>query len=114
MYTSTMRSRQHILLLHQVSYSLGGDVLNYHVSFNFINIIILVYLMIDAPKKGKSQILWGILGFLFGPIALAIYLFKTGNKTWGYIWLAISMLGLLVSVGFMFFALNFVHQHIMM
>lgn len=79
----------------------------YHFSLNFINIIILVYLMVDAPKHGKNQILWGILGLLLGPIALTIYLFQVGSKTWAYVWMVISILYVLAPIAFI---LIFVHM----
>lgn len=79
---------------------------SYHFSLNFVNIIILVYMMVDAPKHGKNPILWGVLGFLFGPIALTIYLFKTWRKGWGYVWLAISILTISATVGLTFFVVH--------
>lgn len=62
-------------------------------SFGFIiSIIIAIYLAIDAPKHNKNPWLWGILGFLFGPIVLGIYLIVTGRKVAGWIILVISIL----------------------
>ncbi|WP_147535802.1 hypothetical protein [Bacillus marasmi] len=50
-----------------------------------INIAIVVFLVIDAPKFGKNPILWGVLGFIFSAIALGIYLIKTGRTAWGWV-----------------------------
>lgn len=50
-----------------------------------INVAITVFLAIDASKHSKSGVLWGILGFLFGPIALGIYLIRTDRKTIGWV-----------------------------
>lgn len=62
-------------------------------SFNWIvNILIAIYLVVDSKKRGKSPILWGILGFLFGLIALSIYLIRTDRKTLGWILLVVSVL----------------------
>lgn len=49
-----------------------------------IQIAIAVYLFIDAPKHNKSRWLWAILGFIFGPITLGIYLIQTGRKRLGW------------------------------
>ncbi|WP_078546649.1 hypothetical protein [Litchfieldia alkalitelluris] len=63
------------------------------LSFGFIlSIIIAIYLAIDAPKHEKSPWVWGILGFLFGPIVLGIYLIKTGRKVAGWIIVIISII----------------------
>ncbi|HWJ78194.1 MAG TPA: hypothetical protein VNR61_08945 [Niallia sp.] len=62
-------------------------------SFNWIvNILIAIYLVVDSKKHGKSPILWGIMGFIFGLIALSIYLIRTGRKTLGWILLVVSVL----------------------
>lgn len=80
--------------------------MHYNFSLNVMNIIILVYMMIDAPKHGKNQVLWGVLGFFFGPIALTVYLFQTGRTRWAYVWLAVSILSILAYLGFLFFILH--------
>jgi ABC-type multidrug transport system permease subunit len=90
----------------------GGHIVhvNYNFSLNIINIIILIYLMIDAPKHGKNQILWGVLGFFFGTIALTIYFFLTGRKGWAIVWLCISLLSIAAFLGFIFLILHvFLH-----
>jgi hypothetical protein len=63
-----------------------------------LNIIITVFLVIDSKKHGKSPILWGILGFVFGAIALGIYLIKTGRKVAGWIITILSILGYLLLI----------------
>jgi hypothetical protein len=63
-----------------------------------ISIAIAVYLAIDAPKHGKSPWLWGVLGFIFGPIVLGIYLIITGRKVAGWIIVIISILLILLVV----------------
>lgn len=63
-----------------------------------LNIIITIYLVIDSKKHGKSPILWGILGFVFGAIALGIYLIKTGRKVAGWIITILSILGYLLLI----------------
>jgi hypothetical protein len=50
-----------------------------------LQLAITIYLVIDAPKHNKSAILWGILGFIFGFVALGIYLILTGRKLVGWI-----------------------------
>ncbi|MFD2215012.1 hypothetical protein [Metabacillus endolithicus] len=80
-------------------------------SFGFIlSIVIAIYLAIDAPKHNRNPWLWGILGFIFGPIVLGIYLIKTGRKVAGWIILIISIILiilviLLFAVG-IFFVMN--------
>ncbi|MFB5198172.1 hypothetical protein ACE198_25335 [Neobacillus sp. KR4-4] len=58
-----------------------------------LNIVITIYLVIDSRKHGKSPVLWGILGFIFGAIALGIYLIKTDRKVIGWIITIISIIG---------------------
>ncbi|WP_223594795.1 hypothetical protein [Neobacillus bataviensis] len=74
-----------------------------------IQIAIAVYLAIDAPKHQKRGWLWAILGFIFGPIALGIYLIQTGRKVLGWIITIVIGLGyilllILVVLGAFFFA----------
>lgn len=69
------------------------------LSFGFIvSIVIAIYLAIDAPKFNRSPWLWGILGFLFGPIVLGIYLIATGRKVVGWIILIIAILLILLFI----------------
>lgn len=63
-----------------------------------INIIITIFLVVDAPKHQKSPILWGILGFIFGPIALGIYLIKTNRKVLGWIIAIVAGLGYILFI----------------
>ncbi|MFJ7726089.1 hypothetical protein ACIQXV_07970 [Neobacillus sp. NPDC097160] len=57
-----------------------------------VGIIIAIYLYVDAPKHNKSRWLWAILGFIFGPIALGIYLIQTGRKVLGWIITIVAIL----------------------
>lgn len=61
-----------------------------------LNIVITVFLVIDSRKHGKSPILWGILGFFFGAIALGIYLIRTDRKVLGWIITIISIIGYII------------------
>lgn len=75
-------------------------------SFGFIlSIAIAIFLAIDAPKHGKNPWLWGILGFVFGPIVLGIYFIKTGRKVAGWIILIIAIILILLLI--LFFAVGF-------
>jgi hypothetical protein len=65
-----------------------------------IGLIIAIFLFIDAPKYNKSRWLWAILGFIFGPIALGIYLIKTGRKVLGWIITIIAILLYLLIIFF--------------
>jgi hypothetical protein len=71
------------------------------VEFSFgliISIAIAIYLAIDAPKHDRNPWLWGILGFIFGPIVLGIYLIRTGRKMAGWIILVLSILLILLFI----------------
>ncbi|MHC0037604.1 hypothetical protein [Pseudoneobacillus sp. C159] len=61
-----------------------------------INIAIAVYLAIDAPKQGKSPVLWAIFGLVFGAITLGIYFIRTQRKLIGWIVLILSIIGYIV------------------
>ncbi|WP_270181450.1 hypothetical protein [Alkalihalobacillus sp. CinArs1] len=50
-----------------------------------INIVIAIYLYVDAKKRDKSAILWAILGLIIGPLVLGIYFIQTGRKLIGWI-----------------------------
>jgi hypothetical protein len=63
-----------------------------------INIILTIYLVIDSKKHGKNPVLWGILGFVFGAIALGIYLIRTDRKVVGWIVTILSILGYLAFI----------------
>lgn len=63
-----------------------------------INIVLTIYLVIDSRKHGKNPILWGILGFVFGFIALGIYFIKTDRKVIGWIITILSILGYLAII----------------
>jgi hypothetical protein len=57
-----------------------------------LNIVVCVYLAIDAPKHGKRPVLWAVLGFFFGAVALGIYLIQTDRKVLGWIILIVSII----------------------
>ncbi|MDQ0231418.1 hypothetical protein [Metabacillus malikii] len=63
------------------------------LSLSFIiSVVIAIYLAVDAPKHNRNPWIWGILGLLFGPIVLGIYLIATGRKVAGWIILIISII----------------------
>jgi ABC-type molybdate transport system permease subunit len=62
-----------------------------------IGIVIAIFLAMDAPKHNKRPVLWAILGFLFGPIGLGIYLIQTNRKVIGWI------ITVVVGLGYVFF-----------
>lgn len=76
-----------------------------------LSIAITVYMVVDAPKHGKSPVLWGILGFVFGLLGLGIYLIVTNRKVIGWI---IVVLFILLVIGviliFAFFLSMFVNM----
>lgn len=68
-------------------------------SFSFIiNIIIAVYLFVDARKRGKNPWLWGILGLIFGAIVLGIYFIQTGRKGLGWVIVILAILWFILAL----------------
>lgn len=65
------------------------------------HIAIAIFLAIDAPKHGKSAVLWAIFGFFFGILALGIYLVQTGKKLIG--WILIFIFAIIIILMFIFF-----------
>ncbi|WP_173108308.1 hypothetical protein [Bacillus sp. KH172YL63] len=62
------------------------------------NILIAVYLFIDAPKHHKNKWTWAILGILFSFITLGIYWIKTGKKVLGWVILIASTLWIILGI----------------
>lgn len=78
--------------------------MEYIISLIF-SIAITVYMVIDAPKHGKSPVLWGILGFILGLLGLGIYLIVTNRKVIGWIIVALFILfviGIILLFAFFF------------
>ncbi|WP_456272620.1 hypothetical protein [Bacillus sp. AK031] len=65
-----------------------------------INILVAVYLFMDAKKRDKNPWIWGILGLIFGIIVLGIYLIVTGRKLWGWIIVILSILWFIIALIF--------------
>lgn len=75
--------------------------------FGFVvSIAITIFLVIDAPKHNKSPVLWGILGFIFGLLALGIYLIKTNRKVLGWIILGLFILLVIIIILLFLFAFS--------
>ncbi|MCM3763966.1 hypothetical protein [Neobacillus niacini] len=72
-----------------------------------INILVVVFLVIDAPKHGKRAWLWGVLGFFLGTIALGIYLIQTDRKVLGWVILIVSVIGYILLIIFILIAIAF-------
>lgn len=69
------------------------------LSFGLIlNIVIAIYLYVDAKKRDKSAILWGILGLIIGPLVLGIYLIQTGRKLAGWIIVIFSIFWVILAI----------------
>ncbi|MGD6805083.1 hypothetical protein [Rossellomorea aquimaris] len=71
--------------------------MEFSLSF-IINIIIAVYLFVDARKRGKNPWLWGILGLIFGAIVLGIYLIQTGRKGLGWVIVILAILWFILAL----------------
>jgi len=63
-----------------------------------VSLVIAIFLFIDAPKHGKSRWLWAILGLIFGPITLGIYLIRTGRRVLGWIITIVAILMVLIII----------------
>ena len=63
-----------------------------------VNIVIAVYLFMDAEKYDKNKWSWGILGLLFSTITLGIYWIKTGKKTLGWVVLIASVIWFILGI----------------
>jgi len=70
-----------------------------------INILTTVYLAVDARKHNKSPILWAILGFIFGLLALAVYLIRTERKLIGWLLLVVVSIAYILIILFFIAAL---------
>ncbi|WP_409252665.1 hypothetical protein V1502_01675 [Bacillus sp. SCS-153A] len=71
--------------------------MEFSLSF-IINIIIAVYLFVDARKRGKNPWLWAILGLIFGAIVLGIYFIQTGRKGIGWTIVILSILWFILAI----------------
>ncbi|EDL63531.1 hypothetical protein [Bacillus sp. SG-1] len=71
--------------------------MEFSLSF-IINIIIAIYLFVDARKRGKNPWLWAILGLIFGAIVLGIYFIQTGRKGIGWTIVILSILWFILAV----------------
>ncbi|MGD7024810.1 hypothetical protein FZC79_21405 [Rossellomorea vietnamensis] len=71
--------------------------MEFSLSF-IINIIIAVYLFVDARKRGKNPWLWGILGLIFGAIVLGIYFIQTGRKGLGWVIVILAILWFILAL----------------
>ncbi|QTM98890.1 hypothetical protein ERJ70_05995 [Sediminibacillus dalangtanensis] len=69
-----------------------------------ISIAVTIYLVVDAPKHGKSPVLWGVLGFIFSLLTLGIYWIQTGRKVIGWILTIVIIIGVILIL-FAFFVL---------
>ncbi|WP_347551069.1 hypothetical protein ABFG93_04710 [Pseudalkalibacillus hwajinpoensis] len=69
------------------------------LSFGFIiNLVIGIYLFMDARKRNKSAILWGILGLIIGPLVLGIYFIQTGRKMIGWIIVILAIIWYIIAI----------------
>ncbi|MEW9110339.1 MAG: hypothetical protein AB2374_13385 [Cytobacillus gottheilii] len=64
------------------------------------HVAIAIFLALNAPKYGKSPVLWGIFGFFFGILALGIYFVQTGKKVIGWILIIIFVMIMILIVIF--------------
>ncbi|WP_371068591.1 hypothetical protein [Sediminibacillus sp. JSM 1682029] len=69
-----------------------------------ISVVVTIYLVVDAPKHGKSPVLWGVLGFIFSLLTLGIYWIQTGRKVIGWVLTIVIIIGIILIL-FAFFAL---------
>lgn len=58
----------------------------------FINVVVAIALGFYAKKYDKSPILWGLLGLVFGLMAIGFFLIKIGKKLVGWIIVIITLI----------------------
>ncbi|MCA0172506.1 hypothetical protein [Bacillus sp. RAR_GA_16] len=69
------------------------------LSFGLIlNIVIAIYLFVDAKKRDKSSFFWAILGLIFGPIVLGIYFIQTGRKGIGWLIIILALIWFILAI----------------
>ncbi|MCA0989760.1 hypothetical protein [Pseudalkalibacillus hwajinpoensis] len=69
------------------------------LSFGLIlNIVIAIYLFVDAKKRDKSSFFWAILGLIFGPIVLGIYFIQTGRKGIGWLIIILALIWFIIAI----------------
>nr|WP_255648162.1 hypothetical protein [Pseudalkalibacillus hwajinpoensis] len=69
------------------------------MSFGLIlNIVIAIYLFVDAKKRDKSSFFWAILGLIFGPIVLGIYFIQTGRKGIGWLIIILAVIWFIIAI----------------
>ena len=69
------------------------------LSFGLIlNIVIAIYLFVDAKKRDKSSFFWAIIGLIFGPIVLGIYFIQTGRKGIGWIIIILALIWFIIAI----------------
>ena len=70
-------------------------------SFGFIiNVVIAIYLFIDARKRDKNAFFWAIIGLIFGPIVLGIYFIQTGRKGIGWLIVILAIIWYIIAIVF--------------
>ncbi|MGG1685106.1 hypothetical protein [Pseudalkalibacillus sp. NRS-1564] len=71
------------------------------MSFGFIvNVVIAIFLFIDAKKQDKSSFFWAIIGLIFGPIVLGIYFIQTGRKGIGWLIVVLAVIWYIIAIVF--------------
>ncbi|MFP3471320.1 hypothetical protein R0J90_14865, partial [Micrococcus sp. SIMBA_144] len=69
------------------------------LSFGLIlNIVIAIYLFVDAKKRDKSSFFWAIIGLIFGPIVLGIYFIQTGRKGIGWLIIILALIWFIIAI----------------
>ncbi|QHA91379.1 hypothetical protein [Bacillus sp. N1-1] len=69
------------------------------LSFGLIlNIVIAIYLFVDAKKRDKSSFFWAIFGLIFGPIVLGIYFIQTGRKGIGWLIIILALIWFIIAI----------------
>ncbi len=69
------------------------------LSFGLIlNVVIAIYLFVDAKKRDKSSFFWAIIGLIFGPIVLGIYFIQTGRKGIGWLIIILALIWFIIAI----------------
>lgn len=61
-----------------------------------MEIFLLTYLFLEAPKHGLNRWFWAIAGFFFGFFALAVFMLRTDRIGLAVLWFVLGLIDLVL------------------